>query len=445
METRVNRSNLSEPGPFVYPRGSGVTWVTAMARKLLNAKSVEHLKPSDRRQEISDAKVPALRIVISPTGARSWALRCRIDNRPVKLTLGPVEAYTLKRAREWASDTLLAVKAGRDPRAEKRERAEAAQRKREEEEQKRQDTVATVVERWLATDQADNRTVGEVAAIMRLYVLPAWGDKPIGQIRKRDVVELVERVAEGDGVRRGAPIRANRLLAHIKRMFSWAAHRDLVDVNFAAAVEKPAREVSRDRVLDDDEVVAIWRAAEDFDAYGRLVRLLIVTGCRLNEIAQAKVDELVEETKGRSCGCPRRGPRMGSAGPSTCPPSRSRCWASPRARSSCPPRASGRSPICPSARGRWTPRRRSFSGGRWRHGGCTTSGGASPPTCSALASGSRWSRRCWATRPGREAALSVSTSATNGPRRLPLRWTAGAIALIAFWRVSPPQLIQFRR
>jgi hypothetical protein len=166
-----------------------------MGRKLLNAKSVEHLKPSDRRQEISDAKVPALRIVISPTGARSWALRCRIDNRPVKLTLGPVEAYTLKRAREWASDTLLAVRAGRDPRAEKRERAEAAQRKREEEEQERRDTVATVVERWLATDQVDNRTVGEVAAIMRLYVLPAWGDKPIGQIRKRDVVELIERGA----------------------------------------------------------------------------------------------------------------------------------------------------------------------------------------------------------------------------------------------------------
>ena len=183
-----------------------------MARKLLNAKSVEHLKPSDRRQEISDARVPALRIVISPTGARSWALRCRIANRPVKLTLGPVEAYTLKRAREWASDTLLAVKAGRDPRADKRERAEAAQRKREEEEQERQDTVAAVVERWLATDQADNRTVGEVAAIMRLYVLPAWGDKPIGQIRKRDVVELVERVAKGDGDKRGAPIRANRLL-----------------------------------------------------------------------------------------------------------------------------------------------------------------------------------------------------------------------------------------
>ena len=132
--------------------------------------------------------------------------------------------------------------------------------------------------------------------------------------------ELVERVAEGDGVRRGAPIRANRLLAHIKRMLSWAAHRDLVDVNFAAAVEKPAREVSRDRVLDDDEVVAIWRAAEDFDAYGRLVRLLIVTGCRLNEIAQAKVDEWSRETKERSCGCQRRGPKMGSGGPSTCPP-----------------------------------------------------------------------------------------------------------------------------
>ena len=266
-----------------------------MARKLLNAKSVEHLKPSDRRQEISDAKVPALRIVISPTGARSWALRTRVGGRPVKFTLGSADSYTLRQAREWASDTLLAVKAGRDPRAEKREREDAAQLKREEEERKRRDTVAAVVERWLATDQKDNRTVGEVAAIMRLYVLPAWGEQPIGRIKKCDVVELVERVAEGDGVRRGAPIRANRLLAHVKRLFAWAAHRDLIEVSPATAVERPAREVSRDRVLDDDELAAIWRAAEDLDAYGRLVRLLIATGCRLSEIAEAKVEELVED------------------------------------------------------------------------------------------------------------------------------------------------------
>ena len=140
-------------------------------------------------------------------------------------------------------------------------------------------------------------------------MLPGLGARPIRDVRKRDLVELIEKVALWH------PIRANRTLAYLKRLFGWALDKELIEVNPAITIKKPAREVSRDRVLDDAELVAIWRAAEGMDAYGRLVRLLLVTGARLSEIADAKVDDLADD--GTALRLPGGEPRTASAGSST--------------------------------------------------------------------------------------------------------------------------------
>ena len=121
-----------------------------------------------------------------------------------------------------------------------------------------------VVERWLTTDQSRNRSVADVRGAMRQYVLPELGARPIRDVRKRDLAELIEKVALR------YPTRANRLTAYIKRLFGWALDKELIEVSLATTIKKPAREVSRDRVLGDAELVAVWRAAEPLDAYGRL-------------------------------------------------------------------------------------------------------------------------------------------------------------------------------
>jgi hypothetical protein len=78
-------------------------------------------------------------------------------------------------------------------------------------------TVAAVVEEWLARDQVGNRSRVEVERVMRHDVLPAWGGRPLGDIRKSDVLALVEGIAD-----RSAPIMANPTFAHVKRLFRWA-------------------------------------------------------------------------------------------------------------------------------------------------------------------------------------------------------------------------------
>jgi integrase len=173
--------------------------------------------------------------------------------------------WTPAQARDKALELLAAIKAGNDPLAER--------------DGGRGGTVADVVADWLKRDQAKNRSLREVERIMKREVLPAWGKRPIVEIRKRDIIELIDGIAER------APVMSNRVLAHTKRMLKWAASRDIIESDPAAHVEKVAPESRRDRVLSDDELAALWQAAGDAGfPFGHGVQLLVLTGARREEI-----------------------------------------------------------------------------------------------------------------------------------------------------------------
>ena len=88
----------------------------------LTAKAVEAIKPAGARQEIPDALLPGMYLVVQPSGAKSWAVRYRHGGRPRKLTLGPCPALDLKAAREQGAKALRSVAEGRDPASEKQAR-----------------------------------------------------------------------------------------------------------------------------------------------------------------------------------------------------------------------------------------------------------------------------------------------------------------------------------
>ena len=141
-----------------------------------------------------------------------------------------------------------------------------------------------------ARDQAGNRTATEVARIMEREVLPYIGDGDLASIRKRDIIEIIDRVAD-----RGATVRANRVLAWMRRFLNWCAARDLIDANPAQFVEKPSRETRRERVLDDGEIDLIWRALDASpQPFRDGLRLLILTAAMRDEIFGARWSELDE-------------------------------------------------------------------------------------------------------------------------------------------------------
>jgi integrase len=186
--------------------------------------------------------------------------------------------WTPATARKEALRVLGQVAAGADPAGEKRAQRKAAPR----------NTVRAVAEDWLKRDQAANRSFAEVQRNLARDVLPAIGDKPIVELRKRDVIELIDTIAD-----RGSLIMANRTLRIVKRMLTWAAGRDIVESNVAAYVEPPADEPRRDRVLSDAELVEVWQAADGMGGtYGAGVKLLTLTAARRDEIFDLHEDEL---------------------------------------------------------------------------------------------------------------------------------------------------------
>ncbi len=187
--------------------------------------------------------------------------------------------WTAEKARREAMRLLGAIKSGNDPLAEREAR--------KTERRRRKPTVAEIAEEWLERDQADNRDLPEVRRIVERYILPELGHLPIGEVRKGDVLRLVEGIADK------APVMANRTLARLRRLFRWALARELVTSDPTAGLEPPGREKTRDRVLDDEELAVVWRAAERTGfPYGHILRLLILTGCRREEIGALRWAEV---------------------------------------------------------------------------------------------------------------------------------------------------------
>ena len=147
---------------------------------------------------------------------------------------------------------------------------------------------ATVAEQWLKLDCAPRHKASSLKVTERIVdhdILPAWADRRIDQITRRDVASLLDSI-----VARGAPVKARSVHAALHRLFKWSVGRGIVTVNPVADMEKPGKVTSRERVLDDGELAQVWKHCDG--PHGDAVRLLILTGARREEIAQLKWSEI---------------------------------------------------------------------------------------------------------------------------------------------------------
>jgi integrase len=248
--------------------------------KALNVRTVESVKPAAERREIPDGLLPGFYLVIQPSGSRSWAVRYRHHGHPCKYTIGRYPAIDLASARKLASAALRAVAEGRDPTQEKKQARPA----------KADDieiVAAQFIERHCSRSNRP-RTAAETARLLEQHVLPRLRGRSVREITRRDILDVLDRVVDN-----GAPISANRTLAAVRKLFNWCTSRDIIAVSPCAGVKPPTPERARDRVLSDDELVRVWRAAEKIGGpFGALVQLLALTGQRRDEVAGMRWDEL---------------------------------------------------------------------------------------------------------------------------------------------------------
>jgi integrase len=258
------------------------------------------------REKITIQSVEALievgKGIISDTNPTGFVARCQKsgkvsyfyryrDKKTGKkywMGLGVHGDITPKRARELAQAKAGEVAGRRNPLLEQQtERAEAAKAERAEE-----NTVNAVLDEFVKRHASKLRSSDQVEGALDRYVRPAIGTMSIYDVRRRDIVKMLDGVADKAG-----PVMADRTLAHLRKALSWQAVRD---DEFASPIvrgmarTKP-KERARDRVLADDEIRDIWKALETADVpacYPTFVKSLLLCATRRNESADMNTAEI---------------------------------------------------------------------------------------------------------------------------------------------------------
>lgn len=218
---------------------------------------------------------------VSPAGRKTFCLLYRNRQRQQRrLSLGIYPAVSLAEARRAAREALAEVVMGEDP-------AEKKQVKR------RVPTFGEVFEEYLERyAKPRKRSWREDRRMGDRDVLPEWKDTPIDEIRRRDVIELLDSIAD-----RPAGILANRVRALLSKVFNFAIDRDLLDANPVSRVPRPAKEQPRDRVLQHEEIRKVWIAMDKAPLLtGASFKLMLLTGQRGVEIRSMRWDDIDTKT-----------------------------------------------------------------------------------------------------------------------------------------------------
>jgi len=295
--------------------------------KPLTAAAVKKYAPHPgQRRIIRDAGARSLFLVITPSGHKSWLMRFRTTGGRIgKLVLGPVDLsgreltgdpaagqpLTLAAARQLAAEVLRQRALGHDPVADHkarklRQRAAVQEAASNTFGAAAQDFITKYsrqrVRRW--KEQA--RLLGLQPTAEGLEVIPGglaarWADKALAQIDGHDIHQLVaetrERGAPGLERRSDGPTetRARAMLTTLSRMFRWLVQHRRVETNPCIGVHRPEASKARERVLTNAEIKAFWQATDGKEIrpqFGVVLKLLLLTGCRLNEIAALRWEEL---------------------------------------------------------------------------------------------------------------------------------------------------------
>jgi integrase len=245
---------------------------------------VRNLKPKADRYEVPDAAARGLRVVVWPSGVKSYILRYRRPNtkKTAKLTLQA--GISLAAARKAAADANYELQQGRDPgEAKKDVRAKAAAAAA--------DTVQAICVAYMNREGKKLRSADAREKTLVRAVYPAIGDRPITSVGRKDLSRLFDQIEDERG-----PFMADTVRAFLSKIFHW--HEGRTDDFISPITRGMARRVksedrSRDRVLTDDELVRVWRAADESDEpFPALIQFLLLTGARLREAAHMQWDEV---------------------------------------------------------------------------------------------------------------------------------------------------------
>jgi integrase len=251
----------------------------------LTQRAVDALAPPRQgRVEYFDRVLPGFGLRVSDAGRKTWFVMYRVRRRKVRETIGTLATIPdVADARQRARESIELAQRGVHP-AEAREQTAAIAAVQSI-------TFATVADRYLAEYVERNTrpaTIRETRRILNRDVKPRWGERPVRQIVRQDVNDLLDEIAD-----RGALVQANRTLARLKTLFSWALDNELAETDPTARVRPRVKETPRDRALSPDEIRYLWLGCDKLGwPFGPLFQLLLLTAQRRDEVGAMEWREL---------------------------------------------------------------------------------------------------------------------------------------------------------
>jgi integrase len=245
----------------------------------LTKAAVAALKTDKPDQVFWDDELPGFGVRIR-AAAKRWIIQYRIGLQQRRESLGDVRRVSLEDARRIARQRFAKIELGQDPTADKAEaRAPAA---------KAALTLGAVADRYLDSrrDVIRASTYREVTRYFAVQWAPLR-DRPVAEITRADIAAQLQIIIKVNGRTSAARARAN-----LSAMYTWAIGEALCETNPVTGTNDPGDDLkARDRVLSDAELRLVWDAAGD-DDFGRIVKLLVLTGARRQEIGGARWQDI---------------------------------------------------------------------------------------------------------------------------------------------------------
>jgi integrase len=272
---------------------SAMTTVRMTDRFVAAAKVGEAIRLGEFYDEVTSGLV--LRVT---RGAKSWSFfyTAPATSKRARVGLGHYPQTSLAAARARAIEAAELVENGEDPRATFAARVRGAA------------TIADLVQSYLALHvrarkrrrgskiERELRSASKIERRLRKNVLPVIGDVRLADLHRRNITRVTDAL-----LRRGSPSEANHVFWDLRTMFRWAVKRGDLDHSPTSDMDKPGDVVTRDRVLTDDEIRALWNGLPEWlvgsrtctrTTCARILRLCLVTGQRLGEVAGMRRAEL---------------------------------------------------------------------------------------------------------------------------------------------------------
>jgi integrase len=258
-------------------------WVRAMRAKIKR-------DPIGSAGDYAYDKRPALIVRVRPTGHAAWMMNARWEpgKAPATRTIGDFEDLSLKEADAIAADWHHRRKhEGFDPLEERRKRAVLRERHREK-------LIGKLVEEFIADHVAGTATAHDTTLRVKREIGERWQHRAVDEVRRPDVIAAVKQVGK-----RGSQTARNAH-AQMSGFFTWAIGQGLIETNPARGIDLDSllgARVPRQRVLTDIETAAVWHSAQEIPVFGPAVRVLQLTGLRLNEVIRCEWGEIDESAK----------------------------------------------------------------------------------------------------------------------------------------------------